>query len=239
MVADVLDELFDFGVLRVDVGALINAGQKTGLPVLRFLDRITAGTHGDEAGQILVLGAQAVRDPRADAGPALHGIAAIHQHQGRLVIGQLGLHRADDRDVVDALADLRKQLADFDAALAVFLKLERRRKRRAGLSLGANIFDGQRFAGVFGQRGFGIERIDMRRPAVEEKVNHPFGFGRKLRRFGRERVNRLFPGRGKKKKIRFAEGGGKKPRAHDPPAATQKIPPRQKRIFKAWLVMKH
>ena len=37
LVADVLDQLVDLGVLRVDVGALVDAGQKRRLPVLRFL----------------------------------------------------------------------------------------------------------------------------------------------------------------------------------------------------------
>ena len=43
LVADVLDQLVDLGVLRVDVRALIHARQKRRLPVLRFLNRIAAG----------------------------------------------------------------------------------------------------------------------------------------------------------------------------------------------------
>ena len=39
------------GVLRVDVGALVDAGQEAGLPVLRLLDRVAARAHGDEAGR--------------------------------------------------------------------------------------------------------------------------------------------------------------------------------------------
>ena len=63
VIFNVLDELFDLGVLRVDVGALINARKEAALPVLRFLDGIAAGAHRDEAGQILVLSAQTVGDP--------------------------------------------------------------------------------------------------------------------------------------------------------------------------------
>ena len=90
--------------LAIDVRALIDAGQKAGLPVLRFLDRIAAGAHGDERRQILVLRAQAVSEPRAHAGADQPGLAAIHQQQRRLVIRHVGVHRADDADVVDALA---------------------------------------------------------------------------------------------------------------------------------------
>src|SRR5262249_19285317 len=63
LVADILDELVNFGVLRVDVSALVNAREKTCLPILRFLDWISIRAHGDEAGQILILGTQAISDP--------------------------------------------------------------------------------------------------------------------------------------------------------------------------------
>ena len=49
-------------------------------------------------------------------------------------------------------ADVREQLADLDAALAIFAELERRGKRRAGLALGAQIVDRQRLAGVLRQQ---------------------------------------------------------------------------------------
>ena len=55
-------------MLGVDVGALVHARQKTGLPILRFLNRVAAGAHGDEAGQVLILGSEAIGKPRAHAG---------------------------------------------------------------------------------------------------------------------------------------------------------------------------
>ena len=102
-VADVLDQLVDLGVLGVDVRALIGARQKRDSPVLRGHDRIAAGAHGDEAGQVLILRAQAVGDPGAKAGPRQPAVAAVHQHQRRLVVGHVGVHRADDAQVVDVL----------------------------------------------------------------------------------------------------------------------------------------
>src|SRR5262249_45977896 len=54
-VADVFDEPLKGGVARVDVSALVDAGQKGGLPVLRLLNGVTAGAHGNEAGKVLVL----------------------------------------------------------------------------------------------------------------------------------------------------------------------------------------
>ena len=52
-------------------------------------------------------------------GPLQSAVAAVHQHQRRLVIGHVGVHRADDAEVVDVLLGrAREQLADLDAALA-------------------------------------------------------------------------------------------------------------------------
>ena len=52
------------------------------------------------------------------------------------MIRDVRVHRADDADVVDALADLGEDLADFDAGLAVLLELERRLEEPAGLAFG-------------------------------------------------------------------------------------------------------
>ena len=67
-VADVLDHLIDRGGLGVDAGALVNAGQKGRPPVLLAAGRQAAArVQGDEAGHVLIFGAQAVNDPRAEA----------------------------------------------------------------------------------------------------------------------------------------------------------------------------
>ena len=125
-VPDVRDQLLDLGVLAVDVRALVDPGQERRLPVLRLGDREAARAHHDEAGQVLVLRPEPVEHPRADARPGLPRLAAVHQHQRRLVIGDVGVHRADHADVVDHLGGVREQVADLDAALAVLLELERR-----------------------------------------------------------------------------------------------------------------
>ena len=87
------------------------------------------------------------------------------------------------------LGDVRKELADLDAALAVLLELERRREGRAGLALGAaGCRVGSALPAYFCQRRLGIERIDVRRAAVHEQVDDALGLGGKLRRLGQERV---------------------------------------------------
>ena len=90
----------------VDVRALVDAGQEAVAPQLRADDRL-AGTEDDEAGQVLVLGAQAVGQPGTHARPNRLHVAGVHHQQARLVIGIVGVHRADDADVVDAACRVR------------------------------------------------------------------------------------------------------------------------------------
>lgn len=64
----VLDELAGIGRFGVDVGSLIGGGEEAGLPILGPGNGIASGAHRDEAGEVLVLGAEAVGDPGTDAG---------------------------------------------------------------------------------------------------------------------------------------------------------------------------
>ena len=50
-VADVLDQLVELGVLRIDEGALKRAGQEARPPVLGFLDGVAAGAHTTKPGR--------------------------------------------------------------------------------------------------------------------------------------------------------------------------------------------
>ena len=146
--ADVLDEFLHLAMLRVHERALECAGQESRLPVFGILDRHPARTHRHEAGQVLILCAQTVERPRAEARTRLHAVTAVHQHQRRLVIRHLRIHRAHDRDVVRVGRGPGEEFANFQSAPAVFGELERRRKRRAGLALRAQIFAGQRLTCV-------------------------------------------------------------------------------------------
>jgi hypothetical protein len=80
------DQLFYGALGGVDVVALVDPGEEAALPVLRLLDREAAGAERHEAGQVLVLGAEAVGHPGAHRRTHLTGFAAVHQQQRRLVV---------------------------------------------------------------------------------------------------------------------------------------------------------
>ncbi len=215
-VADVGDQLVDLRELRVDIGSLVTAGQKGRLPVFGILDRVAARAEHDERRQVLIFSPQPVGEPRADARPRQRGVAAVHQHQRRFVIGNVGVHRADHAQLVGVLPQVREQLADLDAALTILLELERGSEGGSRLPLGPQVFVGQLLAVVAGQNRLGVERVDVRRTAVQEDVNDVLGTGRELWRFGSQRILELHrAGRRRPHQRRQAEDSHSQARLHE------------------------
>ncbi len=224
LVADVLDQLVDLRLARVDVGRLVGSGQERGPPVLISLRRQAIGAQDDEAGKILILRAQPVRDPGTEAGADLPNVAAIHHHQRRLVIRDVGMHGADDAQIVDALSDIRKDFADFDTVLAVFLELKRRGERGSGAALGFQS-DGNGLARELCERRLGIEGIDVGAAAVHEQVENSLRLRRLRRSLGSHRICRSRRGRLQMAGLPQQRGQGDGAHAHA--AALQQFAPRQ------------
>lgn len=76
------------------------------------------------------------------------------------MIGHLGLHGADDGDVVDVCGGFGKEFADFDSGLPVGSKAERRREGGTGFAFGQQVV-GDCAVAEAGESWFGIERIDV------------------------------------------------------------------------------
>ena len=157
------------------------------------------------------------------------------------MVRHIGLHRTDHRDVINMLGDVREYLAHLDAALAVFLEFERRLKSRARAALGLQIIHRQRLAVQPCQGRFRIERVHVRRTAVGKDVNDAFRFGRKLRRFWRERrIARnhvCCPGRGRGELWGQNISQPEHPEPHA--AAPQKIAPRQEAVLQPRFMVVH
>ena len=107
--------------------ALVDARQEPVRPKIRPAPRpARTRLQHHEAGQILALAAQAVGNPRADRRPTESRRAGLGQQLGRPVIEDVSLHRPHDGDVVGHAAQVRQQLRDFRARLAVSLELANR-----------------------------------------------------------------------------------------------------------------
>ena len=131
--------------------ALISRGQE-GRAVIVFGAVRQRGANRDEAGQVLILGAQAIGDPRAHAGTDERVAAGVQFQQRPAVAAVRAVHRMDDAQFVGHARDVRKQFADPGAALAVLLELPRRLQQVAGLAGDdARLGKGQRLAVIAGQ----------------------------------------------------------------------------------------
>ncbi len=125
-IVDVLDHLLHVRRLRVDAGALEHARQERRAVVGRPARGQAAVAQGDEAGQVLVLGAKPVHHPGSHARLRDPQRAGVHEDRRHLVRRDVRVHRADDRHVVHVLADSRKELAHLGPRLAHRGELEGR-----------------------------------------------------------------------------------------------------------------
>ncbi len=135
-----------------------------------------AGAEGDESGEVLILRAEAVGEPGAEAGAGGEDGAGVDEAAGGGVGGVERVHRADDADVVDDGAHLGKKLAEFDAGLAVFGELEGTGEEAAGLALGAEVGGARALAGELFEGGLVVEHVDLRGAAGEEEEDDVLGF---------------------------------------------------------------
>ena len=116
----------------------------------------------------------------------------------------LAVHGTDQRDVVDALGQVRQQLGDLHAALAGALELVGRGKQRAGVLAVRKMAKLSSLLGAVParlcQRRLGIEQVHLAGAAVHEQMNDGFGLGRELRLLRRQIVNM-------RRAILFRKGG--------------------------------
>ena len=107
------------------------------------------------------------------------------------MIWDIGVHRTNDADVIDALTDVRKQIADFDSGFAVLLEFERGHQQAAGLSFRFQIRCRGTLPVILGKRRLRVERIDLRWSAVHEEVNDVLRSGREVSRLWSQRARRI------------------------------------------------
>ena len=149
------------------------------------------------------------------------------------MIRNIGIHRADDTNIIDALGDAREQITDLNAALAVLLKLERRLKRCAGFPFRFQVVHRQGLTVEFGKNRLGIERVYVRRTAIGEDVNDALGFAWKLRDARRKwAVVANFV-----RQQAWSEQLSEPQHSEAHAAATKKIPPREEAILQSGLMM--
>src|SRR4029078_6728954 len=108
------------------------------------------------------------------------------------MIGGVGVHRANDAQLIDIAGELRKELAHLGAALSMMGEFERRLHQiafRLSLALGSERL-GQRLAVELFQARLGVEGVNVRGTAVHEQKNQLLRAGRKMRWLYGEGIDR-------------------------------------------------
>ena len=131
----------------------------------------------------MVQAADAVAQPGSQARPAGLLVTRLNVGDRRVVVDCFGVERLDNGDVIDDGGDVRQELADPGAALAVLVELEHWRHagerllsgRHPGDALSHAYGTGQLLAVVFAQLGLVIEQVDVRRPAGHEQIDDALG----------------------------------------------------------------
>ena len=131
------------------------------------------------------------------ARPALQTAAGVHEVVGAGVLREVRDHRPHDRELVDTRSDVRKQVTDGDAALAVAAELPGALEHIADVvELRWVGLDLDRLSVLAIEPGLGVERIELRRAAVHKKEDDAACPGRELRGPGARGLSRLCVGSG-------------------------------------------
>jgi len=156
-----------------ELHALMLAREKAAAPEAReqalagagFVDR----QQHDERREVLVDLAQTVVGPRAHAGAAGQLAAALEKRDGGIVVDRLGVHRADDANLVCDAARVREEIADDGAAFAAGFEVPLARLHRetglrgdhAGDALAAADGVGEVFVEALAEDGFVVEQVEV------------------------------------------------------------------------------
>src|SRR3984957_894506 len=142
-----------------------------------------------------------------------------------MMIERVSDHAADQANIVGAGCDVGNVIGKFDAALPVRREFTRAREHRRGRFdegepqvLGHRRWE--RLAGVFLQRGLGVEQIHLARRAFHEQAEDVFGVRREMRSLWSERI-----GDGPSESFAF-EQGGQRERFDSPCATAEERSPR-------------
>src|SRR5262249_39316218 len=124
-------------------------------------------------------------EPRSKARFADENAPRVHLQAAGCVSCGVRVHRANDAQIIGESRRVRKQAADFQAALAVFCKRKWRPHEMPNRpAIGADNWNVLALIGLammLGESRLGIKCIDMARSAVHEQKDSMLRLGRKLR----------------------------------------------------------
>ena len=161
---------------HVELDALIERRQEAIGPKQPAPDRVPLRVAQDHVrGQVLVFRAERVADPSAHGRAPRKDLAGQQHVQPLGVVVVLGVHRADEAELVNDFGLVRQGLRNVHPALPPLLKFEGRREQCVCVAGLVNLYAvWMGLAGVFGEQGFGIEQIHLAGTAVLDQLYNGF-----------------------------------------------------------------
>jgi hypothetical protein len=184
-------EIEDAWLGRADDGTLEEGGQPAVGEVFALEGGQTVGMGEHHVSrQVLSVAAEAVGEPGAEGWATSGDASGVHGVEALGVVVHAGGHGADEGDVIDYVSEVREELADFHAALAVLGEGPGGTEDLGGGLSEVVILDltGEFLPVVFGEHGFGIKQIHLRGAAHHEEGDHGFGLAVVVGALGREVV---------------------------------------------------
>ena len=100
------------------------------------------------------------------------------------MIRDVGMHRANNTDIIDAGSDMRKEVADLDPGFAVLPELKRRHQQAACLSFRLEFRVGWTLPIVLFECRLWVERVHLGGTTIHKQMNDMFGSWSKMRHSG-------------------------------------------------------
>ena len=176
-------EILQVGILDgtpegTDGGALIESGEE-GAAVILGPAHAGRGREADKAGKILILGSQAVEDPRSHGGSHELETSGVQLHKGLWVSGDVAVHAVEEAEVIGVPGEVGEEFRDGETAFAPWFKLPGALHDRTPVNF-LSIVDGE--------LRFVVEGVHVGRASAHAGEDHPLGLPRKVRLPGCEGV---------------------------------------------------
>ncbi len=181
-VMEVLDFRLAGGLAGATKRSALVAGWEKGRAVVARTAIGKAGGECDKAGEVLVIGAEAVADPGAHARADEIGAAGVEEEGGGTMRNTFGVHAFNDAEVIHVLGHMWEELRGPEARLAALFEIPERfhdahGSAFAGLGHGAGVIEVEGDPVVLDELGFVIEGIDMRDTTGHENEDHALRAG--------------------------------------------------------------
>ena len=172
-------EIDDRSASRAEQGALMRGRQEARAPIkiAAFYTLIVA--EHDVAREVVVFGAEPIRDPRTRSGKAGAGDAGIDLIQRRDVVVRLAVKRFHECEVVHMPRDIWVVLANRSTGLAVLPECKRRFHERPGIAV--EDVDRDALAVAFGEFGLWVKHVHRAWCALHEEPDYGLRLRRKMR----------------------------------------------------------